>query len=191
MGGAPIEAVASLQQTVCPEAAAKVGRVFSMMGGVDFCYGHVPGAGCLEYNVVQAIEPAQRAAAAKWPMTIVPLDTCELPLRGDPWLRFQESGDAGHPVASLVLESLRFWGGDKYASGCPESDVVFDAVALYGSAHPEVLEWDDIRLKVGGDGSVCRDEDGTGTEMTAAMRWSAGGLDAFQEGLVSRILNFR
>jgi len=169
-----------------PEAVAKVGRVFSMMGGVDFCYDHAPDSRCLEYNVVQAIEPAQRASLAGWPMSVVPLDTCEVPLRGDAWRRFQESGDAGHPVASVVLESLRFWGGDKYASGCPESDVVFDAVALYGAAHPEVLEWDDIKLTVGSDGSLSRDDEGT--EMAAAMRWSAGGLDAFQEDLVSRIL---
>jgi inosine-uridine nucleoside N-ribohydrolase len=182
----PQENLAALADTY-PEAAARVGRVFSMMGGVDFCYDHAPGAGCLEYNVVQAIEPAQRASEVGWPMTIVPLDTCEVPLRGDPWRRFQESGDAGHPVASLVLESLRFWGGDRYPSGCPESDIIFDALALYGSVHPEVFEWDDIKLKVGSDGSVRRDDEGT--EMTAAMRWSAGGLDAVQEDMVSRILN--
>lgn len=173
-----------------PEAAEKVGRVFSMFGAVDFCYDHAPATGCAEYNVVQALDSAKQASKAGWPLTIVPLDTCEVRLTGSPWRQLQDGEGGGHPMVGPLLESLRLWGGDAYASGCAQSDVVFDAVALYAMVNPDVLEWEELSLKVGDNGGLYRDGEG-GTQMSVAMKWGAGGLDAFQNDFAARILNAR
>lgn len=154
--------------------------ISAMFGGVDYCYAHRPidasnASSCHEYNVAENASASRAMVAASWPMVITPLDTCEVAMSGAPWAQMQAANFSGSPMVTTLLASMFAW-NHQYAAGCSQSDVIFDAVALYMTRHPEALLFSQVALAVTEAGATMRDP--LGKPVQAALSWAGANSTA-------------
>jgi len=159
---------------------------FGMYGSVHKGYGGSPDPEP-EWNVRADPESVRAILAAPWTVTLTPLDTCGLvKLTGDAYASVRDSED---PLARAVIENYRLW--LPHVDWLPadperpdrESTVLFDTVAVYMAFSGELLEFEDLTLRVGDEGQTV--EDPAGHPARCALRWKD--LPRFEGHVAARI----
>jgi len=171
-----------------PEVITRVSIIYGMFGAVYYCYNHVPikvPGSCHEYNVARDVAASQKMATAAWPMVITPLDTCDIVMDGKPWQNMQAANNSNHPLVSTLLESMNVWGN--FPPGCKQSDVIYDAVAMYMSHSLTVLNMKELNISVTDAGATI--EDPRGKLMNIALTWTSTGLSDFLTDLSNMIIS--
>jgi inosine-uridine nucleoside N-ribohydrolase len=162
---------------------AKKARFVGMQGSVRRGYGE-RSKPQKEYNVVSFIKASQSAFTADWDMTITPLDTCSMvSLDGD---LYKKVLDCNNPLTKAVIENYRAWaksGNMNPAQADARSTTLFDTVAIYLTMNHELLEMENLGIRVTNDGMTVID--GKAKKINCAMRWK--NLDAFEEFFVERL----
>ena len=137
-----------------------------------------------EYNVVSFIKASQTVFTAGWDMTITPLDTCSLVvLKRDKYKKVLESND---PIAKAVIDNYRVWlksGKMNEADVNVKSSTLFDTVAVYLAMSSDLLEMENLGIRVTNDGMTAIDE--KAKKVNCATKWK--NLDAFENFLVVRL----
>jgi inosine-uridine nucleoside N-ribohydrolase len=137
-----------------------------------------------EYNVASFVKEAQRVFTADWDMTITPLDTCSLViLRTD---KYKKVLDSTNPMAKTVIENYRVWaksGDMNEAEVNVKSTTLFDTVAVYLAIKNDLLEMENLGIRVTDHGYTVIDE--KAKKINCAMRWKD--LNAFEDFLVERL----
>ncbi|MFT5502016.1 MAG: inosine-uridine nucleoside N-ribohydrolase [Woeseiaceae bacterium] len=142
----------------------------------------------IEWNVRVDPQSLQKVFAAPWDCTITPLDTCGLiKLQGENYRRLYESNDTW---LKILFENYRAWlPGAPYVD--PDTDTskisttLFDTVAVYLAAEQDLLEMQDVPLRVTDDGWTLVDAV-NGRTVHCATAWKD--LAAFEEKLVDILL---
>jgi inosine-uridine nucleoside N-ribohydrolase len=140
-----------------------------------------------EWNVRADPDSVRAILAAPWAVTLTPLDTCGLvKLTGEVYASVRDSED---PLALAVVENYRLW--LPHVDWLPEdperpdreSTVLFDTVAVYMALSGELLEFEDLTLRIDDEGQTI--EDPAGRPARCALRWKD--LARFEEHLAARI----
>ncbi len=185
-----------------PAAVPAVRNVFAMVGAVDYCYGRKPfiNGTCVEYNAAEDLNATRVMWRQPWRMTITPLDTAFLRMRGAPWARLLAANATSRgrstrrsSLAPTLLESLTVWGGEQnYGPHAPASDVLYDAVALYMSSDESLFRMSrGMSLSLTAQGATVRAGDpvaGKGKALDVALRWNGTGNATFLDRLSSWIV---
>lgn len=158
-------------------------RFVGMQGSVFIGYNGAaePAA---EWNVRVDPQSLQEVFAAPWDCTITPLDTCGLVhLQGDNFKQLYESNDPG---LVALMENYKTWLPhapyiDPDTDPSSISTTLFDAVAVYLAAEQDLVEMQDIPLRVTDDGYTVVDEV-DGRIVHCAIAWKD--LAAFEKKLV-------
>jgi len=162
---------------------AKKARFVGMHGSVRRGYGG-KSQPQQEYNVVSFIKAAQKVFTAGWDMTITPLDTCSLvALQRD---KYQKVLSSANPTAKAVIENYRVWaksGDVNEAQVSVKSTTLFDTVAIYLAMRSDLLEMENLGIRVTDDGRTAIDE--KAKKINCALKWK--NLDAFEDLLVERL----
>jgi inosine-uridine nucleoside N-ribohydrolase len=162
---------------------AKKARFVGMHGSVHRGYGGSPKPQ-REYNIVAFIKASQTVFTADWDMTITPLDTCSLVvLKGD---KYKKVLDSANPVARAVIENYRVWlksGKMNVADINVRSSTLFDTVAVYLAMKTDLLEMENLGIRVTNDGMTAIDE--KARKVNCATKWKD--LGAFEDFLVERL----
>jgi inosine-uridine nucleoside N-ribohydrolase len=162
---------------------AKKARFVGMHGSVRRGYGG-KSQPQREYNVVSFVKASQTVFTADWDMTITPLDTCSLVvLKGDKYKKVLESND---PVAKAVIENYREWlksGKMNEADVNVKSSTLFDTVAVYLALSSDLVEMENLGIRVTNDGMTAIDE--KAKKVNCATKWK--NLGAFEDFLVERL----
>lgn len=167
-----------------PDVADKA-RFVGMHGSVRRGYGGSKKLSA-EYNVRAAPKALQKVFAAPWEITITPLDTCGIVhLEGE---RFQKVYRSKDPLLQALMENYRAWlvAGSKTKKApdvLTRSSTLFDTVAIYLALSEELLEMEDLPIRVTDDGFTPIEEGARKTR--CATRWKS--LDAFKDDLVARL----
>lgn len=141
-----------------------------------------------EWNVRADPKSLQKVFAAPWDCTITPLDTCGLVrLEGENYRRIHDSTDAW---LEALIENYKQWlPNAPYMdpSTDPEkiSSTLFDTVAVYLAAAQDLVEMQDLPLRVTDDGYTVIDED-NGRIVHCAVAWKD--LLEFRKRLVDILL---
>ena len=138
-----------------------------------------------EYNVKFHLEDAQASLHAAWPVTITPLDTCGT-VRLDGELQAAVAS-AENQSMQAVIGNYKAWlaaiNKDEEIAEV-KSSILFDTVAIYLAFAEDLLEVEDLRIRIDDDGYTRIDE--TGNMMRVATKWRD--YDAFLDLLVERLL---
>ena len=141
-----------------------------------------------EFNVYQAVESCRKVFTADWPMTITPLDTCGLiTLSGDNYRAILESSD---PLVQAIVTLYRIWKHNinwpKYDYLDPDvaSSVLYDCVAVYLAFAEDLLEIEELGIRITDNGSTVIDD--TAKRVRCATSWKD--QDAFETFLTQRLL---
>ena len=143
-----------------------------------------------EYNVVSFIKEAQKVFTAGWDITITPLDTCALViLQGD---KYKKVLDSTNPLAKAVIENYRVWIKSvgktldmNEAVVDVKSTPMYDTVAIYLAMRENLLQMENLGIRVTDDGYTVIDE--KAKKINCATKWKS--LDAFEDFLVERVTN--
>lgn len=173
-----------------PDIAEKA-RLVGMFGSVRVGYNGAPEPEA-EWNVRADVEAARAVLAAPWEVTLTPLDTCGLlKLTGE---RYAAVRDAEDPLTRAIIENYRLWLPHiawlpKSTDPDRESTVLFDIVAVYLAFAEDLVEIEEIGLRVTDKGMTVEDE--AGRMARCALRWrSLEGLEAqIVERLTSTLSN--
>lgn len=152
-------------------------RFIGMCGSVFKGYaGDTPVA---EYNVMHDIKAAQKVFTAPWAITFTPLDTCGIVrLEGEHYRRVAESDN---PLAKAVIDNYRIWLGEKPDEG--HSSILYDTVAIYLAFCDELLEMQELGIRVTDEGFTVPDASSKITK--CATGWKD--IDGFYDLLVDRL----
>ena len=147
-----------------PGIAAKANFV-GMQGSVH--KGYDGGKPVPEWNVKANVPAAQKVFSAPWRQAVItPLDTCGLVnLSGE---RFQKLAASNDPLVKALLENYRIWAKNDKVDA---SSTLFDTVAVYLAlpGPKPLLEMEELRIKVTGDGMTVIDP--AGAKMSVATEW--------------------
>ena len=111
-----------------------------------------------EYNVVSFIKASQTVFAADWDMTITPLDTCSrVVLQGD---KYRKVLDCNSPITKAIIENYYVWtksGNMNETQVGSRSSTLFDTVAIYLAMSHDLLEMENLGIRVTDDGRTVID----------------------------------
>lgn len=161
-------------------------RIVGMYGSIRVGYepDSTPAA---EWNVRVDPQSLQKLFAAPWDITITPLDTCgRVRLEGENYRRIHDSDD---PWLDALIKNYKVWLPtatymDPRTDPTKVSSTLFDTVAVYLAAEQELVDMQDLPLRVTNDGYTVIDE-ANGRLVHCAMAWKD--LAAF-EGKLTDIL---
>lgn len=168
-------------------AIADNARFVGMQGSVFVGYDGAPEP-VAEWNVKVDPQSLQQVFAAPWDCTITPLDTCGLVrLQGENFRRLYDSDD---PWLRALMQTYAQWlPGAPYVDPATDparsSTTLFDTVAVYLAATEELLEMQDLPLRVTSDGRTVIDAGG-GRIVHCATAWQD--LAAFERRLVDILI---
>jgi len=162
---------------------AKKARFVGMHGSVHRGYGG-KSQPQKEYNVVSFAKASQKVFTADWDMTITPLDTCSLVvLKGD---KYKKVLDSANPLAKAVIENYGVWlknGKMNEADVNTRSSTLFDTVAVYLAMKTDLLELENLGIRVTDDGMTAIDD--KAKKINCATKWK--NLGGFEDLLVERL----
>lgn len=167
-----------------PGIAAKC-RFVGMHGSIHTGYGGKPGAEP-EANVRYDVPAFRKVLAAPWREAVItPLDTCGLVvLDGDRYQRVVRSAD---PALKALIENVRVWARHVTWMAVDfvetRSSTLFDTVAVYLAYATDLLEMEQVCLRITDDGLTVPDPGGS--PVLAALRWHD--LDGFLDHLLARL----
>ena len=162
---------------------AENARFVGMHGSVRLGYGGSAEIAA-EYNVCAEAAACREVFAARWEVTITPLDTCGLVVLGGE--KYAQVRDCSLPLARAVIENYAIWAkGMSWTNADPAtaSSTLFDTVAVYLAFSEELLEIEELGLRVTDDGYTRLDE--TARPVRCAMEWRD--LSAFEDLVVQRL----
>ncbi len=162
---------------------AKNARFVGMHGSVRRGYGGKTQPQ-REYNVVSFIKPAQKVFTADWDMTITPLDTCSLVSLKR--YKYKKVFESTNPIAKAVIENYGVWlksGKMNPADVNVKSSTLFDTVAVYLALRDDLLEMENLGIRVTNDGMTAIDE--KAKKVNCATKWK--NLGGFEDFLVERL----
>ncbi len=158
---------------------ARRARFVGMHGSVRRGYGGSPKVSA-EYNVKANPQALQAVFAAPWDITITPLDTCGVVhLRGEKFRKVYQCKD---PLVRALMANYRVWREDR-STPITASSTLFDTVAVYLALTEELLEMEDLPIRVTDDGHTVIDPKARTAH--CAMKWKD--LGAFEDFLVERL----
>ncbi len=167
-----------------PDVAGKA-RFVGMHGSVYRGYGDSKDISP-EYNVRAAPAALQAVFRADWEISITPLDTCGIVhLTGE---NYQKVYGCRDPLVRALIENYRAWcdtGKGKTPDPAQRSSTLFDTVAVYMAFSEELLEMEEVPLKVDDQGYTRIDP--AGRKVRCAVRWNDRA--AFEDELVRRIVS--
>ena len=105
-----------------------------------------------ECNVVHGIAACRAAFEADWEVTVTPLDTCGfVTLEGEHYRTVKTSED---PLLKALMENYRIWARNQKMPHLPEhrSSILFDTVAVYLAFREDLLEMEELPVRVTDDG---------------------------------------
>ncbi|MGD8239560.1 MAG: nucleoside hydrolase [Armatimonadota bacterium] len=159
-------------------------RFVGMHGSVRRGYRNNPKISA-EANVRNDPGALQKVFAAPWDVTITPLDTCGIiRLTGE---KFAKVHQCEHPAIRALMENYRVWlarRGRPAPDPLTASSTLFDTVAVYLAFTEELLEMENIGLRVTDDGYTVIEE--KARAVRCAMKWR--NLGAFEDLLVGRLV---
>jgi len=162
-------------------------RIVGMYGSIYLGYDGAsePAA---EWNVRVDPQSLQKVFAAPWDITITPLDTCGLVrLEGENYRRVHDSED---PWLAALIDNYKAWLPnatymDPATDPTKVSSTLFDSVAVYLAAGKDLVEMQDLPLRVTDDGYTVVDAD-RGRNVHCATAWKD--LPAFEKRLTGILL---
>jgi len=128
-----------------------VGRVVAMGGAVDVPGNVTPTA---EFNFYVDPEAAHRVLAAGLPLDLVPLDASRQAVLPRAGMRAALARAPGPLAARIQAFSERGFRIDH--AGGAQGMVLHDPLALAVALDPTLVEWEPVRLLIGGDGETLR-----------------------------------
>ena len=160
-------------------------RFVGMHGSVRMGYGGNKEISA-EWNVRAVPEACRKVFAAEWNVTVTPLDTCGLVhLLGD---KYQKVYECKEPLAKALIENYRAWckahKNVKDDMVETRSTTLFDTVAVYLAFCEDLVEMEEIGIKITDDGYTVVDENAK--KIRCAMEWRD--LPAFEDLLVERLI---
>jgi inosine-uridine nucleoside N-ribohydrolase len=161
---------------------AQRARFVGMHGSIRFGLGGSP-TPIREYNVSAFPRACQAVFKAPWDITITPLDTCGLvTLKGDEYRQVRGSDD---PLVRALIENYRVWaeGWGQPALFSERSSTLFDTVAVYLAFSHDLLNLEQLPVRVSDDGFTVIDE--SARPITCATSWRD--LPAFERFLAARV----
>ncbi len=165
-----------------PDVAQKT-RFVGMHGSIYRGYGGSSDVSA-EYNVRAAPEALQAVFAADWEIALTPLDTCGIVhLEGDKYQKVYRCQD---PVVRALIQNYRAWCAARDGNApnpAKRSSILFDTVAVYMAFSEQLLEMEELPLRVDDQGYTRIHE--AGRKVRCATRWN--NLAAFQDELVRRL----
>jgi inosine-uridine nucleoside N-ribohydrolase len=167
---------------------AERARFVGMHGSVRRGYGGSEEVSA-EHNVQMYPHACQAVFAARWDVTITPLDTCGIVrLEGT---KYRTVRDCDDPLIQALIENYRTW-----AESCDwaqaldadaQSSVLFDAVAVYLAFSEDLLVMEKLGIRVTDDGYTVVDD--SARTINCATAWKD--LSAFEDLLVQRLTGRR
>ena len=158
---------------------ARRARFVGMHGSVRRGYDGNPKISA-EYNVRADPKALQEVFAAPWDVTITPLDTCGIiRLKGK---KFQKVYRCKEPVIQALMANYRAW-SKKPTGPLTASSTLFDTVAIYLALTEELLEMEELPIRVTDKGHTVIDE--KARVANCAMKWKD--LGAFEDFMVERL----
>ncbi len=166
-------------------------KVVGMFGDVHGGYQGNP-LPVAEYNVAIDVPAAQEVFTAPWDITITPLDTCgKVRLTGE---QYRSVRDCPHVLAQATIENYRLWSDAQKRDWKPGwrpltdpetvSTELFDTAAVYLALAQDLVELEDLGLRITADGHTVVDE--RAKVIHCATRWRD--RDAFQAFLANRLV---
>lgn len=138
-----------------------------------------------EYNVYADADACRKMFAAFPSVTITPLDTCGLVKLTDE--RYAQVRDSADPLMRAVIENYRIWARHvtwTRVDAETGSSTLFDTVAVYLAFAEDLLEMEEVGLRVTEEGYTVIDE--TVKPIRCAMAWKNS--EAFELLLVRKLL---
>jgi len=167
-----------------PRIAPKC-RFVGMHGSLHLGYNGQSGA-IAEANVRHAVPALRKVFAAPWREKIItPLDTCGVVvLDGEHYQRVLHSPN---PMLQALIENYKIWA--KLVTWMNvdfedvKSSVLFDTVAVYLAYSTDLLEVENLRLRITDAGLTI--PDAAGDEISVALRWRD--LAGFRQHLLDKL----
>ena len=164
-------------------AIARRARFVGMHGSIYLGYGGSAEISA-ENNVKVDAAACRKVFDAPWDVTITPLDTCGLVyLKGE---KYRAVRDCDDPVVRAVIENYRIWARHMTWLDSINPDIgtstLFDTVAVYLGFSEDLLEMEDLGVRVTDDGYTVVDE--CAKVVHCATGWKD--LAAFEDLLVER-----
>jgi len=162
-------------------------RFVGMHGSLFVGYNGAPKP-ATEWNVRKDPQALQKVFAAPWDCTITPLDTCGLVrLQGENYQKIYRSDDSW---LNALIENYEMWlSKARYMDPATDtrkfSSTLYDTVAVYLAAEQNLVEMQNLPLRVTDDGNTVVDET-NGRIVHCATSWK--NLAAFEKKLVEILL---
>ncbi len=143
-----------------------------------------------EWNVKCDLPASKKVFTAPWDMTITPLDTCGVVLlKGEKYRAVRECRSV---LAKTVIENFEVWARtikwlDRWGPRpTPETmtTVLYDTVAVYLAMTSDLVEMEDLGIRVGDDGMLLIDD--RAKAVHCATKWRD--LAAFEDWMVERMV---
>ena len=165
-----------------PEIAEKA-RFIGMHGSIRSGYVGIPG-NVAEFNVIKNVSACQTVFTAPWDISITPLDTCGIiTLRGEKYRQIRDCEDI---LIKAIIENYEIWASNwPFARSLDvqnETSVLYDTVAIYLAITEELLNIEELGIRVTDDGKTIIDE--TAKKISCATSWKD--LPAFEDFLTNR-----
>jgi len=156
-----------------------------MHGSIRIGYKGVPSPSP-EYNVKHDIQSCREVFQAPWKKTITPLDTCgNIVLSGE---NFDQIMNCDNIIVKLIKENFKIWAKEKsktkWITEEKKTSILFDTVAIYLGFSEELLNIEDIKIKVTEKGITKISENGN--KIRCAISWKD--VQAFKDLLVNRLV---
>ena len=139
-----------------------------------------------EYNVIRDIQSCRDVFHAPWKKTITPLDTCgNIVLSGD---NFEQIMNCDNTIAKLIRENFEIWAKKKRLTKLITEDkktsILFDTVAIYLGFSEELLNIEDLKIKVT-EKEITKISE-KGNDIRCATSWKD--VQAFKDLIVNRLV---
>jgi inosine-uridine nucleoside N-ribohydrolase len=139
-----------------------------------------------EYNVKHDIQSCREVFRAPWKKTITPLDTCgNIVLSGE---NFERIMNCDNTIVNSIKENFKIWANkieaSEYFAQNKKTSVLFDTVAIYLGFSEELLNIEDLKIKVTRKGITKIKK--KGNNIRCATSWRD--VQAFKDLLVNRLV---
>ena len=141
----------------------------------------------VEYNVVYNIKACREVFQAPWEKTITPLDTCgNIRLSGD---NYQKVLDCDNKIIKNIKEHITMWTKKIQLKHIitqeHSSSILYDTVATYLAFSEDLLNIENLKIKVSEKGMTEIKE--SGSEIRCATSWKD--IQKFKDLIVDRLIN--
>lgn len=158
-----------------------------MQGSIRIGYGGSP-TPHIEYNVLSDIQACRAVFQARWEKTITPLDTCgNIVLSGK---NFERILNCHNPIVNAIKVCFEIWAKKRRRSQLinvqGRTSILFDTVAVYLAFAEDLINIEDLKIRVSKKGLTRIDE--KGKTIRCATSWKDS--QAFKDLIVNRLTDY-